>query len=577
MTGPLAPTDALRLEIFRHALVGITDEMSVTLRKAAYSTNIKTRLDFSCSLFDSRARTIAQSFAQPIHLGTLATFVPAILATYDAPLEAGDAILCNQGHLGGLHLNDVCLVAPLVIDGETFGYAVSMAHHVDVGGGTPGSIGLHREQYQEGLIIPPVRVLHDGVIDRSVLAMLLENVRSPREAEGDLRAQLGSVSVGLRRFSELIAERGLPAVRRGIDDLLDYTHRRSVAAIAHLPRGTIEATDYLDDDGMTDEPVKISARITITDEKVTFDLTGCAAQRPSSINTTRGGTLSACAYALRCMIDPDLPINDGFYQVIDVITTPGSVVDSVRPAAIGGGADTVARLTEVALRAFASILPDLSAADSKGTMLNISFGGLNPRTGRYFVYYETQAGGYGGRLGLDGMDAIQPHTQNTENAPIEETESNYPVRFVRYELVPDSEGPGRWRGGLGLRRDYVFEGDVTFSVMAERVKFAPQGLLGGGPARSNHYIRDPQGKAIRFPSKFTVDVPAGEVMSIQTAGGGGYGEVALRDPAMVRADVASGRITSARAQAVYGVAVDSPPSAAERATPGSDLTTEIQS
>jgi N-methylhydantoinase B len=556
VTRPPSATDALRLEIFRHTLIGITDEMSVTLRKAAYSTNIKTRLDFSCSLFDGRARTIAQSFAQPVHLGTLATFVPAILRVYDAPLEAGDAILCNQGHLGGLHLNDVCLLAPLIIDGKPFGYAVSMAHHVDIGGGTPGSIGLHREQYQEGLIIPPVRVMHDGVMDRGILAMLVANVRSPREAEGDLRAQLGSVSVGLRRFSELIEERGLAAVERGIEDLLDYTHRRSVAAIAHLPRGTIEATDYLDDDGMSDEPVKIHARITIADEKVTFDLTGTDAQRPSSINTTRGGALSACAYALRCMIDPDLPINDGFYRVIDMITTPGSVIDSVRPAAISGGADAVARLTETALRAFATILPELSAADSKGTMLNISFGGVDPRTGAYYVYYETQAGGYGGRLGLDGMDAIQPHAQNTENAPIEETEANYPVRFVRYELIPDSEGPGRWRGGLGLRRDYVFEGDVTFSVMAERVRFAPQGLLGGGPARSIHYILDPEGKAIRFPSKFTIDIPAGGVMSIQTAGGGGFGEVGLRDPGLVHADVEAGRISPARARDVYGVTAD---------------------
>jgi N-methylhydantoinase B len=305
--------------------------------------------------------------------------------------------------------------------------------------------------------------------------------------------------------------------------------------------------------------VKISARITVTDERVTFDLTGTDAQRPSSVNTTRGGALSACAYALRCMIDPDIPINDGFYQVIEVITTPGSVLDSERPAAISGGADAVARLCEVALRAFASILPDRAAADSKGTMLNISFGGLDPRTGEYFVYYETQAGGYGGRLDLDGMDGVQPHVQNTENAPIEETEANYPVRFLRYALIPDSEGPGRWRGGLGLRRDYVFEGDVTFSIMSERVRFAPQGLLGGGAARSNHYIREPDGAAIRYPSKFTVDIRAGEVMSIQTAGGGGYGEVALRDPALVRADLEAGRISPERARDVYRLSDEAAP------------------
>jgi len=546
-------TDALRLEIFRHALTGITDEMSATLRRAAYSTNIKTRLDFSCALLDGQARTFAQSFAQPIHLGTLAHFVPAILARYGSPLQPGDALLCNDSHLGGLHLNDVCLIAPLVIDGRPFAYAVAMAHHVDVGGGTPGSIGLHREQVQEGLIIPPVRLLHDGVVDPGVLAMLVANVRSPRETEGDLRAQLASVSVGLRRLSELIGERGLSAVETGIDDLLEYTRRRTVAAIAHLPRGTIEAVDHLDDDGVSDEPVRIEARITVAEDRVTFDLTGTDRQRPSSINTTKGGALSACAYALRCMIDPDIPMNDGFYQVIEMRTTPGTVLDSQRPAAIGGGADAVGRLCETALRAFAMILPERSAADSKGTMLNISFGGVDPRTGGYFVYYETQAGGYGGRLGLDGMDGVQPHVQNTENAPIEETEANYPVHFVRYALIPDSEGPGQWRGGLGLRRDYVFEGDVTFTVMAERVRFAPQGLFGGGPARSNQYIRDPEGRAIRYASKFSVELEAGETMSIQSGGGGGYGEVGLRDPALVEADVEAGRISPERARDVYGL------------------------
>jgi N-methylhydantoinase B len=545
--------DALRLEIFRHALTGITDEMSVTLRRAAYSTNIKTRLDFSCALLDGQARMAAQSFAQPIHLGTLAHFVPAIIAQYRGPLENGDAILCNDSHLGGLHLNDVALVAPLFVDGKAFAYAVAMAHHVDMGGGTPGSIGLWREQVQEGLIIPPVRIQHRGVVDPTALAFLTANVRSPRESEGDLRAQLASVTVGLRRLQELIDDRGLEAVATGIDDLLAYTRRRSAAAIAELPQGTIEAEDFLDDDGVGGEPVRIHARITIGGGRVEFDLTGTGDQRPSSINTTKGGALSACAYALRCFIDPDIPVNDGFYQVIDLVTRPATVVDSRRPVAIGGGADTAGRLCETAIRAFSELLPERGAADSKGTMLNISFGGPNPRTGGHWVYYETMAGGYGGRDGIDGMDGVQPHIQNTENAPIEETEANYPLRFLRYELVPDSEGAGRWRGGLGLRRDYLFEGPVTFTVMAERVRFAPRGLAGGQDARSNHYIRNPEGDAIRYPSKFTIDLAEGEIMSLQSGGGGGFGPVAERDRAAVEADVEAGRISDERARDVYTV------------------------
>ena len=554
MTDHVGATDALRLEIFRHALTGITDEMSVTLRRAAYSTNIKTRLDFSCALFDGSARMVAQSFAQPIHLGTLAHFVPAIIAQYEGPLGAGDAILCNDSHLGGLHLNDVALVAPLFIDGRPFAYGVAMAHQVDVGGGTPGSIGLWREQVQEGLIIPPLRFMHDGVVDPTALALITKNVRSPRETEGDLRAQLASVTVGLQRLAELIEDRGVDGVARGMDDLLAYTHRRSMAAVAGLPQGTIEAEDFCDDDGVGGEPVRIHARITIGDGKVVFDLTETDDQRPSSINTTKGAALSACAYALRCFIDSDIPVNDGFYRVIDLITRPGTVVDSRPPSAIGGGADTAGRLCEVGIRAFSELLPELGAADSKGTMLNISFGGPNPRTGGHWVYYETMAGGYGGRDGIDGMDGVQPHIQNTENAPIEETEANYPLRFLQYELVPDSEGAGRWRGGLGLRRDYEFEGPVTFTVMAERVRFAPRGFRGGGDARSNHYIRDPEGEAIRYPAKFTIDLAAGEIMSIQSGGGGGFGEVGARDPAAVRADIEAGRISPERARDVYGLA-----------------------
>ena len=354
----------------------------------------------------------------------------------------------------------------------------------------------------------------------------------------------------------MIEQRGLEAVRDGIDELLEYTRRRTVASLAGLPKGRLHAVDFLDDDGVSDRPVRVEVAIEVADDGVTFDLTGSDDQRPSSINATRGGALSACAYALRCLIDPDIPVNDGFYQVIDIRTRPGSIFDPKRPAAIGAGADAIGRLCEAAIRAFGSVLPERVAADSKGAMMNISFGGVNPRTGEPFVYYETQAGGYGGRDGLDGMDAVQPHVQNTENAPIEETEANYPNFYRRYALQPDSEGPGRWRGGLGLRRDYVFEGAVTFSIMTERVRFAPQGLLGGGPARSNHFIRDPDGDAERLPSKFTVDLPAGGVFSVQTAGGGGFGPVGERDPRAVAEDVRSGRVSAERARTVYGVEVE---------------------
>jgi N-methylhydantoinase B len=548
--------DALRLEIFRHALTGITDEMSVTLRRAAYSTNIKTRLDFSCALLDGQARMAAQSFAQPIHLGTLAHFVPAIIAQYRGPLENGDAILCNDSHLGGLHLNDVALVAPLFVDGKAFAYAVAMAHHVDMGGGTPGSIGLWREQVQEGLIIPPVRIQHRGVVDPTALAFLTANVRSPRESEGDLRAQLASVTVGLRRLQELIDDRGLEAVATGIDDLLAYTRRRSAAAIAELPQGTIEAEDFLDDDGVGGEPVRIHARITIGGGRVEFDLTGTGDQRPSSINTTKGGALSACAYALRCFIDPDIPVNDGFYRFVRVNAPAGTVVNATHPAPVVGGWETAMRLVETLFQAVAQALPERVPAGSKGMICHVGFGGRNPRDGELFAFLETVAGGFGGRSSSDGPDAVQPHPQNTENAPVEETEINYPVRILRYELIEESEGPGRHRGGLGLRRDYTFEDEVSFTILADRDRWGPSGLFGGKAAPPARYILDPDGAATRVSSKTTLALKAGEIISVQSCGGGGYGPPTDRDPEAVLKDVMDARITPERARDEYGVVVD---------------------
>jgi len=530
--------------------------MSVALQRAAYSTNIKTRRDHSCAVVDPRGRIVAQSFSQPAHLGTLAHFVPRILADYGVDrLRPGDGLVCNDGHLGGIHLNDVATVLPVFRDGRILAYVATMAHHLDVGGGTPGSIGLHEEHVQEGLIIPPSLLVRDDAIDESLLRLILRNVRAPRETGGDFRAQLAASATGSRRVLELADTETPDGLAIAMEGVLDYTERRVRSAVARLPHGTVTADGFLDGDGRTDEPIRVAVSVTIDDDGATFDLTGTDPQRPSSINTTAAMTFAGCAYAFRVFLDPDIPVNDGFYRMVKVVAPPGTVVNAVRPAAIGAGADTGIRVTETALRALAGVMPEAAVADTKGTVCNVALAGVDPRTGQYFVFYEAIAGGYGGRARQDGMDAVQAHFQNTENAPIEETEASYPLRIARYALVEDSEGAGRQRGGLGLRRDYIAEGDVVLTVMAERSSFAPQGLFGGDPGRPAHFIVNPGPRGRRYPSKFSARVPAGDVMSLQLGGGGGYGPPLERDPDAVAADVRSGHVSRRRASAAYGVVV----------------------
>lgn len=551
---PTSDLDPIRLEVFRNAMTAIADEMGSALRRAAYSTNIKTRLDYSCAIFDRDGLTLAQAFTQPVHLGTLRHFVPRILdAIGPQNLQPGDAVLCNDGHLGGIHLNDICLVAPVTADSELLGYVATIAHHVDIGGGTPGSIGLFEEIFQEGLQIAPIRLVKGGVVDDEVLALITRNVRSARETAGDLRAQVAGVNLGHRRVIELATKMDHRRFTEACAAVLHHAERLTRAAIGRsIPSGSYAAVGYLDDDGFDDRPVRIAVDIEVTDTEVHYDLTGSDPQRRASINTTYAMSFSACAYTLRALLgDHDLPMNEGFYRCISVETLKGTVCDARRPAAIGAGADVGGRILEVALVAFAERLPERVTADTKGTMCNVGFGGVDPRTGELFAFYEAQAGGYGARHGLDGMDAVQPHMQNTENSPTEETEANYPVSILRYELIQDSGGIGRFRGGLGLRRDYRFEGDVRLSVMADRVKFAPQGLVGAGPGRPSRFIVDPDGEARELPSKFSIALPAGSVVSVQMGGGGGHGHPQARDRAAIASDLENELISPAHAEEFY--------------------------
>jgi N-methylhydantoinase B len=550
--------DPITFEVVRHALTEATEEMAVALRRSAYSTNIKTRADFSCAFFDRDLNVVAQAFCQAVHLGSLVHLVPVAIRAYGPEnLEPGDAILCNDPYLGGVHLNDISLISPVFCAGELFGYVANMAHHVDVGGGAPASVGAFREVYQEGIIIPPVKLVAGGEIVEDVFRLILGQIRSKRETAGDFRAQMASNTTGTRRLGELVEQTGLDTVNRYIKELMTYAERRTRSEIAKLPQGEFMAEGYVDNDGYTDEPVRLVARVRIDDDGVLFDLNGSDPQRRAPVNSTFAQTFSACAYNLKTLMDPDIPPNQGFYQMVRIDAPLGTVVNCSPPAPVVGGWETHARLNEVIFKALAPALPERTPAGGKAMQCHAGFGGIDPRNGEYYCFLETLAGGYGARHQSDGPDAVQTHGQNTENAPIEETERYYPVRILRYELVDDSEGPGKFRGGLGLRRDYVFpDHEVTFTVLADRDKAGPWGLFGGEPGRRAFYFHGHDGEMEKLSSKITIDVQPGEIVRYETCGGGGFGPPHLREPQRVLTDVLEGRVALDRARTAYGVVID---------------------
>jgi N-methylhydantoinase B len=545
--------DPITFEVIRNALVAATDEMVLALRRSAYSTNIKTRSDFSCAFFDAELRAVAQGFTQPVHLGSMVEQTPRAIRDYGPEnLLPGDVIITNDPFPSGVHLNDVSLISPVHHDGELLGYVANLAHHVDVGGGAPASVGSFREVFQEGVIIPPVKVVEGGVIVDDVFRLILAQIRSKHETAGDLRAQIAANMTGARRLQALADRHGRATIVETMGELLDYTERRTRAEIAALPFGVYEAEGSVDTDGYTDEPVKLKARVEISADGVHFDLAGSDPQRRAPVNSTYAQTFSACAYAVKCLIDPDLPVNDGFYRVVTMDAPRGTVTNCTWPAPVVGGWETQTRLVDVI---FAALLPaflERLPAGTKAMMCHAGFGGVDPLTNEYYCFLETFGGGYGGRYASDGPDAVQTHGQNTENAPVEETELNYPVRVTRLSLVEDSDGAGRFRGGLGLRKDFLFDRPTTFTVLADRTVHGPAGALGGHDGKVAEYVLIRDGVETRLPAKTTLEVQPGDTISYRTCGGGGYGPPEERDPERVARDVREGKVSAERAREVYG-------------------------
>ncbi len=539
--------DPVSFEVIRNALLNMTEEMAVTIRRAAYSTNIKTRADFSCAFFDATPRCVAQSFAQPAHLVSMSSIVPAVIRELGPEnIKTGDVFLINDAHRGTSHLNDITVISPVDVDGKRVGYLANMAHHVDVGGSAPASLGVSREIFQEGIILPPTRVAQGGQIDHNVLNLILANIRAPRETNGDLRAQMSANVVGARRVAAMVEQHSVELLETFYDDLISYTARWTEAEIRKLPEGVYEAEGFRDDDGVSDEPVKLKARVTIADGHVRLDMTGSSGQRTGPMNCTRSMALCAVAFVTRCLVDQRVPVNDGFLSRIHLDGPDGLCCTAMRPAAVVGGWELAARLTDIVFLALHPALPTRIPAAGKGLIVNLGFGGQDPRKGEYYCYMETIAGGNGARPTKDGPDAVQTNLQNTENAPIEEVELNYPILITRYELITDSGGAGRFRGGLGVRREFEFPyAGATCTILSDGRIFPPWGLEGGHDGRPAHFILNPDRENRELKSKCTIEVKLGDRIRIETPGGGGFGDPRRRDRKAVERDLRGEKVSPA--------------------------------
>ncbi len=511
--------DAISLEVFKNALSGIAEEMNAVLVLTAFSPNIKERRDCSCALFDEQGQLIAQSESIPVHLGALPFSVTEAVRLFSNTVEPGDVIVLNDPFMGGAHLPDITFVTPIFAQDILVGFAANRAHHADIGGMRPGSIAADAtEIYQEGLRIPPIKLWRAGVLDQELLTLILSNTRTPRERAADLRAQFAANARGCQRVLELLAERTLQELRAGFAELLNYSERRMRHELQKLPLGAYEAEDYLD------AGYRIAARITVSDSNVIIDFSGTSPQIEQPLNAVFAVTASAVYYTLRGLTDPEIPPNAGCYRPIQISAPAGTIVNAQPPApVVGGNLEVSQRIVDLLLKALAPALPKRVPAASQGTMNSLSFGGSDPRTGEPFTFYETLAGGQGARPTKEGLSAIHSHMTNTLNTPIEVLETAYPLRVERYEIRAHSGGGGRYRGGDGLRRDIRALTRVTVSLLADRRKNHPYGLAGGEPGACGEDIIIRNGEERRIDGQSTHILQAGEIISIRTPGGGGYG------------------------------------------------------
>lgn len=517
--------DPIELELFKNIFVSISEEMAAVLGRTALSPNIKERKDFSCALFDQRGGTFAQGSHIPVHLGAMPLSVQAALRS--ARFEDGDLVILNDPYRGGTHLPDITCVTPVFVAGRPLFFVANRAHHSDVGGMTPGSMPLAVEIFQEGLIIPPLKLVKRGRIDEDILSLFLANVRTPEERKGDILAQRAANEKGKQRLEETIARYGPAKLLRATRIIRDYTERVLRATLRGIPDGTYAFVDHLDDDGIGEKPVVLRVSITIRGDRAVVDFSGSSPQVEGGVNANLAVTLSAVLYVFRSLVEEDIPFNTGLMNPLRVVAPPGSVVNAQFPAATAGGnVETSQRIVDVLLGALAQAVPGRIPAASAGTMNNIAFGGRDPARGTAFAYYETIGGGMGACAERDGLDGVHTHMTNSLNTPLEALEAALPIRIRRYGLRRGSAGRGRRRGGEGIIREYEFLVPCRVTILSERRLFRPYGLRGGSPGAPGRNTLISNGRAILLRSKANLQVKAGDILRIETPGGGGYGKPA---------------------------------------------------
>jgi N-methylhydantoinase B len=536
MTGRVsaAAADPVRLEIWRHLFQAAAEEMGETLRRTGLSPNIKERRDYSCAVFDSAGKTIAQAEHMPVHLGSMPASVAQAIADCER-LEPGDAVILNDPYRGGTHLPDVTIVQGVFAAGreQPVFYVANRAHHADIGGISPGSLPIARELYQEGVIIPPLKVMRRGVLNRELIELFVRNVRTPEERRGDLAAQFAANAVGERRLLAYVAEHGLEAAQGYGAHLQDYAERMTRALIRGMPDGAYTFADRMDDDGQGTESIGLRVRVEIRGDEAVVDFAGSAPACAGSVNAVRSITQSATFYAFRTAIGEDVPSNEGGFRPLTIRMPEDSIVDARPPHAVSAGnVETSQRIVDVVLGALAQALPDRIPAAGQGTMNNLTFGGTDRREQarpRPFAYYETIGGGAGAGPGWRGTNAVHVHMSNTMNTPVEAFEREFPIRIRRYAVRRGSGGAGRYAGGDGIVRAYEFLAPAAVTIVSERRRTAPYGLAGGGPGTpGRNRLRRAGGGEEEIPGKWQGRVEAGDVVEIATPGGGGWGEASGR-------------------------------------------------
>jgi N-methylhydantoinase B len=546
--------DPIEVEVLGNQLVSIVYEMGAVLRRTSYSPNIREREDCSCVLADPDGQIIAQAEHIPGHLGMLAVGIPYVLGYFPAEtLKEGDVLMFNTPE-GGSHLPDIRLVVPIFHEGEFVGLSANLAHHADVGGMVPGSMpSTSTEIWQEGLILPPLKLYSEGVLNQAVMDILKRNVRTPAEREGDLNAQIAAAQLGQRRVLEVIGKTGLQYWKTYVAEIMNYSERLMRAQIeAVLPDGEYYGELFIDDDGIDDERIKIAATVTVSGDSVRIDYTGTDKQRASGVNCILANCISAAYFVIKGISDPTIPVNSGCYRPIEVTCPEGTLISPDPTAAIGAGNETWQRIAETIVAAILKADPRIAKAHSHGCMNNTVFGGTDPRTGKLYTYYETIGGGDGGRASADGMDGVHVMGTNTMNTPVEVVEMYYPLTIEEYSLRQDTGGVGKYRGGVGIKRKYrVEDHSSTLTANSDWIKQKPDGTEGGGRGAMTRLVINEGTDREVVPGfcKVMTTLHGGDTFTVYSGGGNGYGDPAERDPELAERDLLDGKISSIKSLA----------------------------